>query len=574
MVIERTDVPCDPWRTLFVAGAIGAATDGQLLDRFVTGRGDPGAEAAFGILVDRHGPMVLRVCRRVLGDGHDAQDASQATFLVLARKAGSIRSRESVASWLFGVAHRIAQRARREAARRRDVERRGALMRPEAVEEPRQDGDGSLIVEEIARLSEADRSAVVLCDLEGRSYAEAARQLDWPLGTLKARLSRARGRLRSRLVRRGLAPSDGSWIGPLAATATAPAIRWPGSRPVLVGGDSATRLARACLKEFAMSKLKTTAALLLLAAGTLSIGVGIAVGAIRMTSGGSGDDDAARSGGAAASTASAPQGDLAKLQGSWEAKTGLQPDYADLIWVIRAGRCNVSVRAPDGVTTIHDVELTIDETTTPKSLDFKGGIAPEGPLKSISRSIYELDGNTLKICAGYPDGPRPSEFKAGVEGRAPELLIFERRGNSTPEADTDAEKPIERSRPAPSGILRGDLAKLQGTWAAARFGPREDSTLVCEIHGSIFTKTVVGPGGAGTSIPSDLTFDEAVESKAIDFIRPIANAKIEKGIYRVEDDTLTICIGAPGGPRPTEFKADQERPPTLIVLKRRGSPPS
>src|SRR4051794_41651772 len=111
--------------TLYNVGAIGNLTDGQLLERFTSGR-DESVEATFTALVDRHGPMVLRVCQQVLGDSHDAQDAFQATFLVLIRRAGSVRNRDSLASWLYGVAHRVARRAKADAARRRAHERRGA----------------------------------------------------------------------------------------------------------------------------------------------------------------------------------------------------------------------------------------------------------------------------------------------------------------------------------------------------------------------------------------------------------------------------------------------------------------
>jgi DNA-directed RNA polymerase specialized sigma24 family protein len=104
--------------TLFQVGMVGDLTDGQLLERFVSGAGES-AEAAFHDLVERHGPMVLRVCRRVLGDPHDAEDAFQATFLILVQKAGAVRKRESVASWLHGVALRVASDARASAARRR-----------------------------------------------------------------------------------------------------------------------------------------------------------------------------------------------------------------------------------------------------------------------------------------------------------------------------------------------------------------------------------------------------------------------------------------------------------------------
>ena len=114
-------------RTLYRVGVVGDLTDGQLLERFVAGR-DESAEAGFAALVERHGPMVLRVCRQILGDAHDAEDAFQATFLVLARRAGSVRKRESVASWLYGIARRVARRSRADAARRREHERRRAEM--------------------------------------------------------------------------------------------------------------------------------------------------------------------------------------------------------------------------------------------------------------------------------------------------------------------------------------------------------------------------------------------------------------------------------------------------------------
>ncbi len=114
-------------RTLYRVGVVGDLTDGQLLERFVAGR-DESAEAGFAALVERHGPMVLRVCRQILGDAHDAEDAFQATFLVLARRAGSVRKRESVASWLYGIAQRVARRSQADAARRREHERRRAAM--------------------------------------------------------------------------------------------------------------------------------------------------------------------------------------------------------------------------------------------------------------------------------------------------------------------------------------------------------------------------------------------------------------------------------------------------------------
>ncbi len=168
-------------RTLFAVGSLCGLTDGQLLERFLRGRGDAEAEAAFTALVERHGPMVLAVCRAVLGDRHDAEDACQAAFLVLARRAGTIRRGDSVASWLYGVARRLALRARRDAARRRALERR-RLERTGSTEpaaappsEPWPE-----LYEELDRLPEPFRAAVVLCDLEGHSYEQAARLAPLP----------------------------------------------------------------------------------------------------------------------------------------------------------------------------------------------------------------------------------------------------------------------------------------------------------------------------------------------------------------------------------------------------------
>ena len=213
-------------RTIFSVGTLSGLTDGQLLERFAQGQGGmPESEAAFTALVERHGPMVLGVCRAVLGDRHDAEDACQATFLVLAQRAGLIRRRDSVASWLYGVARRVALRARREAARRRELERRrrARVGVAERVSQPPAEPWPELY-EELDRLPEPFRAAVVLCDLEGHSYEQAAGILHCPVGTLQSRLGRGRERLRRRLERPGSAPAiilTGSGAGPAAPSATA-----------------------------------------------------------------------------------------------------------------------------------------------------------------------------------------------------------------------------------------------------------------------------------------------------------------------------------------------------------------
>src|SRR5262249_29254946 len=153
-------------RALFDLGIIGELTDGQLLERFATSGGEA-AERAFAALVERHGPMVLRICRNHLRDPNDVEDALQATFLVLVQRSRSLWVEDSLAPWVHRVARRIAIRARASAARRRDRERRAAEGRPTMISDPGgDDGLMALLHEEIDRLPERCRVPVVLCDLE------------------------------------------------------------------------------------------------------------------------------------------------------------------------------------------------------------------------------------------------------------------------------------------------------------------------------------------------------------------------------------------------------------------------
>jgi RNA polymerase sigma factor (sigma-70 family) len=193
-------------------------SDGQLLSQFL-GRRD---EAAFASLVRRHGPMVLAVCRRVLGNLADAEDAFQATFLVLVRKAGALGARAVLGDWLHGVARRTALSARRACARRRAKEQ--AMARPEVQGETVPDDWLPLLDEELRRLPENYRLPIVLCDLEGRTRREAAARLGWPPGTVAGRLARGRALLARRLLRHGGAVSSSSLAAVLAQDAASASI--------------------------------------------------------------------------------------------------------------------------------------------------------------------------------------------------------------------------------------------------------------------------------------------------------------------------------------------------------------
>jgi RNA polymerase sigma factor (sigma-70 family) len=192
-------------RTVLLRDGAGL-TDGQLLDDYISRRD----EAALAALVRRHGPMVWGVCRCVLADYHDAEDAFQATFLVLVRKAASISSRELLANWLYGVAHQTSLKARATVARRKVRERQMTEMPEPAVEHHDFASDiQPLLDDELSRLPDKYRAVIVLCDLEGLPRKEVARKLGLPEGTVGSRLARARSMLAKRLARRGLAVSGG-----------------------------------------------------------------------------------------------------------------------------------------------------------------------------------------------------------------------------------------------------------------------------------------------------------------------------------------------------------------------------
>jgi RNA polymerase sigma factor (sigma-70 family) len=261
-------------RGLFRVGTVGGLSDGQLLDRFVSREGDD-AEAAFEALMHRHGPMVLRVCRRVLRDSQDAEDAFQAAFLVLANRAGSIRRRDSVASWLFGVSQRVAAQARLRAARRRNGERIVAEQTTEGYVAAEVGDEAEALLEEIDRLPDRLRNVVVLCYLEGLTYDAAGQRLGLSEGSIRGRLARARDLLRRRLTRRGVTiPAGLLAVGTIAQghAQAALSVCLPDSlvdstiRMTLgfKAGEAAAVLARGVLKTMLIGKLK--AAMVVLAA--------------------------------------------------------------------------------------------------------------------------------------------------------------------------------------------------------------------------------------------------------------------------------------------------------------------
>jgi RNA polymerase sigma factor (sigma-70 family) len=207
MPARRTDSMLRQMRTLFSLGRVGDRADGELLECFENHHAV--AEAAFEELVVRHGAMVLDVCRGVLREPHDVEDAFQATFVVLVRRAGSIRNRDALGGWLHRVALRVALQAKSEAAHRREIEQQAVASETSerALNDVEQAEIRAALHEELDRIPASYRTAIIACYLEGLTHEEAACRLNWPVGTVRSRLARGRDRLRDRLTRRGLAPS-------------------------------------------------------------------------------------------------------------------------------------------------------------------------------------------------------------------------------------------------------------------------------------------------------------------------------------------------------------------------------
>jgi RNA polymerase sigma factor (sigma-70 family) len=263
-------------------------TDAQLVERFVAKKD----EAAFAALVERHGPLVLGVCKQVLRDEHTAEDVFQATFLVLARKAGSIRTGQALGSWLYRVAVNLARTARTAAVRRQAHERQVPDMaRSDPLSEVALRELQPMLHEEVSRLPEKYRLPVLLCYLEGRTHEQTAATLGWPVGTVRSRLSRARDLLRRRLERRGVtaaAAALGVLLGqqvtaavPAALGALAVRVALPFAAgqalPAGVVSTSALTLAEGALRAMVVNKFKLVVAVLLVL-GVTGTGAGALIG--------------------------------------------------------------------------------------------------------------------------------------------------------------------------------------------------------------------------------------------------------------------------------------------------------
>jgi RNA polymerase sigma factor (sigma-70 family) len=388
-----------------------AATDAELLRRFARRRD----EDAFTALVDRHGPMVYRVCRQLLRDPADVEDAFQAVFLVLLRRAGQVRDAARLAGWLHGVAHRVAAHARAESAQRRAREgQAAALERVSAPTQETQPDVHRLVNEEVRRLPPRYRNLVVICYLEGKTNEEAAHELRCPVGTVKGRLARARELLRRRLTRRGLTLSEGLLLAllsvggssagvpsPLRQRTTAEALRSVGGASTTRPASLATAAVRAERRSFALCVFGL-AFLGLLALSPLAFLFVPAAGP---------------QGQPPPTNAAAPEPEVERLRGAWRQTAVLANGKVTAIhgnlamhWVFDGDRATVRHANRERNSTV-----SLDPARQPAEMDLHFFTEPK---TSVWQLTYELNGDELKICQSLGEGcRRPTSVSSPPGGK-------------------------------------------------------------------------------------------------------------------------------------------------------------
>jgi RNA polymerase sigma factor (sigma-70 family) len=550
-----------------------ALPDTRLLERFARHRD----ETAFTALVVRHGPMVLGVCRRLLRQETDVEDAFQATFLILVRRAGDIARPGLLNNWLYGVAYRVASRVRK-------ISRRQAGEPVDMAELPASEGGDPelawLLHDEIGRLPNKYRDPVILCYLQGKTDEEAADQLCWPVGTVKGRLHRARALLRSRLARQELALSAG-----LLTTATASAlppslldstIRAASS---FAAGDAAAggmaslhavALTKGVLHAMLWTKLKGPALVaLFFAVLGLTMGLGWHTAAA---------DPGARRPKTRLAFRDKPgekaRSDKELLQGKWTATSvevegkdvsdddGDGGGFKNATWEFIGDK--IKVKAGDKFI---NFAMKLDPAAKPKHIDLNVEDASEADEKGKSmKGLYVLVGDTLKICSPIPiGGDRPAEV-ATREGSRSMLIVFKRQ---KPDEKKKEEKPAEKKKDE-AARARDDKELLQGKWTVTAI---EVDGKDVSSEGSEFTDSTWEFAGDRVKLTSGeqvvdfaVKVDPTAKPKHID-LDP--EGKPIKGIYALDGDTLKICASfSVDRDRPAAFETKEGSEMLLLVFKR------
>jgi RNA polymerase sigma factor (sigma-70 family) len=414
-------------RGIVVGHGMRELTDGQLLERFVSARD----EAAFAALIHRHGPMVLRVCQRVLGNSSDAEDTFQATFLMLARKADRIGNPGSTASWLHGVAFRLASKVRVAAARRQRREKKAATM---PAYEP---SDDSLwrdlqpvLDQEICRLPERYRQPFVLCYLEGKTNEEAAALLGWPRGTVHSSLARARERLRRRLNQRGITVATGllpAVLAGKAGPAAVPTVLAAATLESCLSASAPAGLAAIGIWASLTGLTKTGGLPGLIAAALILSVVGATV--YWIAGHGLGTKESA---GSTISDGLAVKGDAFEPPAGKSPPVRRDADGIQGVWFDEANNCRLICEGQEFALQVTRDEIAryiprlglrgtfrLAQSKAPPEIDFVG-------TPWDLQGIYRLEGDVLTLCLSNRESrQRPQEF--ATSGRQNTLLLAFKR---------------------------------------------------------------------------------------------------------------------------------------------------
>ena len=521
MADARVGTALQEVRRIFGGGIVGGLDDGPLLDRYVRN----GDDAAFEALVRRHGRAVHSVCRRLLRDRHDAEDAFQATFLVLARKAPSLRRVEPLTPWLIGVAYRVASKARVAAARRRRREAVAAERRLEQSAGYEAVGLdlGPIVWEEVHRLPSKYRDPILLCCLAGHTQDEAARLLSVPVGTVKGRLHRARETLRRRLTRRGVtAPAAGlaAWLASKSSAAAIPppllASTVQAATALAAGGTlmagtvpvAALLLTQGTLRTMMMTKLTTTLGAVLL---TGSVVTGL--GAYAASRDGEGNGSGASSGTPLLATA---------LQAG-PASAPLKIDESQ----------DQAAKSPDEGRLIQFIQKSPDVDSLKRSRVEAAIASLDAHRKSFEEGTIDID-RYLDAARSLLDSRLAASASLGMRAEAMRDYVETLQGIADREANKND---TGTGSAADLAEARLALAEARVLFAELRAEPNPDAP----VETTRATTSVVNDR-SGPKVPS---VDSVGEPSSVEVVEPMLETTVSEGMGALGS---VVIGGGPGGP--------------------------